>query len=95
MTELSLTARFYCGLVSVEGKDPVYVFNGFFMQMRSSYTKPGASITYLVVEWPEDDLKWKCFRDELLGTTDPHDAPPDSARGSILAKWRVRRKALL
>lgn len=26
---------FYCGLIEIEGKEPVYVFNGFFMSMRS------------------------------------------------------------
>ena len=24
---------FYCGLIEIEGKDPIYVFNGFFMQV--------------------------------------------------------------
>ena len=51
---------FYCGLIEVEGKEPVYVFNGFFMQMRTEFTKPGLSITYFVVEWdsasPDDHL---------------------------------------
>merc|ERR1711998_93660 len=26
---------FYCGLIELKGKQPVYVFNGFFMSMRS------------------------------------------------------------
>eukprot|EP01035_Chromulina_nebulosa_P003252 gene3252-4428_t len=38
---------FYCGLVP--GKTPIYVFNGFFMQMRSAFVKPGTSIHYYVV----------------------------------------------
>ena len=29
---------FYCGLIEVEGKEPIYVFNGFFMSMRSKFT---------------------------------------------------------
>ena len=37
---------FYCGLI--EG---LYVFNGFFMSMRSKFTAPGLSIHYYVVEW--------------------------------------------
>jgi hypothetical protein len=30
---------FYCGLLEVAGKDPIYVINGFFMTMRAEYTK--------------------------------------------------------
>merc|ERR550514_988234 len=29
---------FYCGLVEMAGKRPIYVFNGFFMSMRSDFT---------------------------------------------------------
>jgi len=28
---------FYCGLIEMEGKEPVYVFNGFFMSMRTNH----------------------------------------------------------
>lgn len=43
---------FYCGLVdSVAGKEPIYVFNGFFMAMRNKFTAPGLAIHYYVVEW--------------------------------------------
>ena len=31
---------FYCGLIEMEGKDPVYIFNGFFMSMRTKFTAP-------------------------------------------------------
>ena len=41
---------FYCGLVEVEGKDPVYIFNGFFMSMRSKFTVPSAEIYFFSVE---------------------------------------------
>ena len=79
---------FYCGLIEIEGKDPIYVFNGFFMQMRTEFTKPGLSITYFVVEWPEAGMPWADFRGKLLGPTDPADAPADSARGMVLAQWK-------
>ena len=26
---------FYCGLIEIDGKTPIYVFNGFFMSMRA------------------------------------------------------------
>eukprot|EP01041_Mallomonas_annulata_P010508 gene10510-21916_t len=79
---------FYCGLIdTVPGKAPIYVFNGFFMSMRSKFVTPGTSIHYYVVEWNKDDLSWSDFRGKVLGPTDPADAPVDSLRGQVLAKW--------
>merc|ERR1711998_629379 len=65
---------FYCGLIEIEGKDPIYIFNGFFMSMRSKFTKPGLSIYYYVVEWDTDKLAWGDFRGKVLGPTDPVEA---------------------
>eukprot|EP00440_Ansanella_granifera_P012753 gb/GFBE01013854.1/.p1 GENE.gb/GFBE01013854.1/~~gb/GFBE01013854.1/.p1 ORF type:complete len:321 (+),score=123.31 gb/GFBE01013854.1/:1-963(+) len=78
---------FYCGLVEIEGKEPVYIFNGFFMSMRSKFTKPGTEIYYYSVEWDPKTLSWADFRGKVLGPTDPADAPAESLRGQILAKW--------
>eukprot|EP00931_Biecheleriopsis_adriatica_P072216 TRINITY_DN4628_c0_g1_i1.p1 TRINITY_DN4628_c0_g1~~TRINITY_DN4628_c0_g1_i1.p1 ORF type:complete len:332 (-),score=103.81 TRINITY_DN4628_c0_g1_i1:60-1055(-) len=79
---------FYCGLVEMPGKKPIYVFNGFFMSMRSAFTAPGRSIHYYTVEWDEKDLSWEDFRGKVLGPTDPKDAPKDSLRGKILSDWQ-------
>jgi hypothetical protein len=78
---------FYCGLVELAGKDPIYVFNGFFMEMRAKYTTPGLSIHYYSVEWDADTLSWADFRGSVLGPTDPAEGPRDSARGQIYEKW--------
>merc|ERR1719324_264022 len=75
---------FYCGLVEVEGKDPLYIFNGFFMSMRAKFTSPGSEIYYYSVEWDPADLSWADFRGKVLGPTDPAEAPKDSLRGQIL-----------
>jgi len=84
---------FYCGLVHVEGKDPLYVFNAFFMSMRSKFVGEANSIYYYSVEWDPATLSWADFRGNLLGPTDPNEAPVDSIRGTILAKWEeVRRR---
>lgn len=53
---------FYCGSIEVEGKPKIYVFNGFFMSMRSKFVAPGTSIHYYVVEWDPKDLSWSDFR---------------------------------
>eukprot|EP00746_Dinoflagellata_sp_MGD_P140364 gnl/MRDRNA2_/MRDRNA2_73621_c0_seq2.p1 gnl/MRDRNA2_/MRDRNA2_73621_c0~~gnl/MRDRNA2_/MRDRNA2_73621_c0_seq2.p1 ORF type:complete len:328 (+),score=90.47 gnl/MRDRNA2_/MRDRNA2_73621_c0_seq2:96-1079(+) len=79
---------FYCGLVEVEGKEPVYVFNGFFMSMRSKFTAPGTEIYWYSVEWDSAALSWADFRGQVLGPTDPTEAPKDSLRGQILAQWK-------
>merc|ERR1711998_803019 len=72
----------------VDGKEPVYVFNGFFMSMRSKFTKPGTEIYWYSVEWDSASLSWTDFRSKVLGPTDPAEAPKDSLRGQILAKWK-------
>lgn len=79
---------FYCGRVEVEGKDPLYIFNGFFMSMRSKFTVPGTKIHYFVVEFEKADLAWEDFRGKVLGPTDPATAPADSLRGMLLANWQ-------
>lgn len=78
---------FYCGLIEMEGKDPVYIFNGFFMSMRTKFTAPGLSIYYYAVEWDAAALSWEDFRGKVLGPTDPAEAPADSLRGIVMADW--------
>jgi nucleoside diphosphate kinase len=80
---------FYGGLIdTIPGKTPIYVFNGFFMSMRSKFVAPGTSIHYYVVEWPQASMAWSDFRGKFLGPTDPATAPVDSLRGQILARWQ-------
>jgi len=86
---VKLGGGFYCGLVEMPGQTPLYVFNGFFMSMRSGFTKPGLSIHWYTVEWDEKTLSWEDFRGKLLGPTDPKDAPADSLRGKVLADWKA------
>lgn len=80
---------FYCGIIEnvPAGKKPIYVFNGFFMEMRSKFVQPGTSIHYYVVDFPASKLHWSDFRGKVLGPTDPKDAPADSIRGKILSDW--------
>jgi len=75
---------FYCG--KIEG---LYVFNGFFMSMRAKFVTPGTSIHYYVVEWDAASLPWADFRGQLLGPTDPSQAPAESLRGIIYKAWQT------
>ena len=86
---VKLGGGFYCGLVEVAGKTPLYVFNGFFMEMRSKFTDPSVSLHYYVVEWNAGQLAWADFRGQLLGPTDPATAPAGSLRGKINADWQA------
>jgi len=79
---------FYCGLLQVEGKPPLYSLNAFFMSMRSKFTKPDVKIQYFVVQFDASKLTWADFRAKVLGPTDPATAPADSLRGQINAKWK-------
>ena len=58
---------FYCGLVSVKGQPGLYVFNAFFMTMRSKFVGKGTSIHCYTVEWDPSKLSWDAFRNQLLG----------------------------
>jgi len=79
---------FYCGKIdTIPGKEPMYVFNGFFMTMRQGFVDPKASIYYYVVEWKQNRLSWEDFRGAVLGPTDPATAPADSLRGMFMKNW--------
>lgn len=78
---------FYCGLVSMKG-EALYVFNAFFMAMRSKFVLPGTSIYCFEVEWSPKKLSWEDFRGSLLGPTDPSEAPAGSLRRIILEKYK-------
>lgn len=79
---------FYCGLVKVDGKEPLYVFNAFFMSMRSKFVGESASIHCFEVEWNSSALSWSDFRNKLLGPTDPADGPATSIRRTILETYK-------
>jgi nucleoside diphosphate kinase len=78
---------FYCGELPC-GDDKIYVFNAFFMSMRSKFVAEGTSIYYYIVEWDSKTLSWEDFRGEVLGPTDPSTAPAESCRGKIMAEWK-------
>jgi hypothetical protein len=80
---------FYCGLVSVKDQSPLYVFNAFFMVMRSKFVGEDMSIHCYEVQWDPKKLSWASFRGELLGPTDPKDGPEGSIRKAILDKYVV------
>ncbi|KAG7353607.1 nucleoside diphosphate kinase [Nitzschia inconspicua] len=80
---------FYCAKVSVKKQQPtLYVFNAFFMAMRSKFVGPDKEIRCYVVEWDPDELSWAAFRQNILGPTDPADAPPQSIRRTILDQYQ-------
>ncbi|CAE7831086.1 unnamed protein product [Symbiodinium microadriaticum] len=58
------------------------------MNMRSKFVRPGSSIHYYVVEFDSSLLSWSDFRGNVLGPTDPTEAPADSIRGTILSQWQ-------
>jgi hypothetical protein len=86
--KVKLGGGFYCGELPVEGKDSIFVFNAFFMSMRSKFVAPGTSIHYYVVEFEPELLSWADFRGKVLGPTDPKAAPSDALRGQLLARWQ-------
>lgn len=78
---------FYCGVIETADKPKIYVFNAFFMSMRSKFVTPGTSIHYYVVEFSPKSLPWAEFRGSVLGPTDPSAAPAGSLRNLMLQSW--------
>jgi len=85
---VKLGGGFYCAKLEPKDKGTFYVFNGFFMSMRSKFVAEDAAIYYYIVQWESESISWSDFRGKVLGPTDPSEAPADSLRGSILAKWK-------
>ena len=80
---------FYCGLVEVAGKEPVYISNVFFTSMRSKFTQPDTQIYYYSPEWDLRALSWADFRGKVLGPTTPAEVP----EGHEIAKVAVAAAA--
>lgn len=78
---------FYCGLVSMKGIK-LYVFNAFFMSMRSKFVGKDTSIHCFVVEFSPKKLSWEAFRNNVLGPTDPAEGPAGSLRKMILDDYK-------
>jgi hypothetical protein len=72
----------------MKGKPDLYVFNAFFMTMRSKFVEPGTSIHCYEVQWSPSKLSWDAFRNQVLGPTDPADGPVGSLRKTILEQWK-------
>ena len=79
---------FYCGELEAAGRKKIYVFSGFFMDMRNAFTALGLKIHYFDVEWNAETMPWAQFRGDLLGPTDPKTAPAASLRGQFLTNWK-------
>lgn len=79
---------FYCGEIEANGKS-LYVFNPFFMAMRSKFTAESASIRWFDVEFDVDKLSWADFRGKVLGPTDPAKAPDGSLRKTIFDTYEA------
>ena len=80
---------FYCAeMLKEDGSSPIYVFNAFFMSMRSQFVEKGKQIKWFVVEFDDETLKWEDFRAKVLGPTDPKKAPETSLRGILFKNWK-------
>merc|ERR1712028_115148 len=45
-------------------------------------------IYYFSVQWDPASMSWSHFRNQLLGPTDPAEAPKDSIRGHIFSNYQ-------
>merc|ERR1712086_209902 len=59
------------------------------MAMRNGFVGPSNKIYYYSIEWDSKDMSWEHFRGQLLGPTNPADAPAGSVRGAIFKDWKA------
>lgn len=79
---------FYCGRVTWNDMS-LYVFNAFFLQMRSKFVEKNKSIHYFEIQWDPTAMSWKQFRSTFLGPTDPSEATKGSLRRAILDDYKT------
>eukprot|EP01043_Picozoa_sp_COSAG02_P064454 COSAG02_NODE_9430_length_2219_cov_1.651887_1_plen_136_part_10 len=58
------------------------------LPLLDCYVNCSAKLFYYCVEWDDSTCSWNNFRSSVLGPTDPADAPVDSLRGLIAARWK-------
>lgn len=56
----------YCANLLIHGKN-VYVVNGFYMAMRSSYLENNVAVYVFLIEWDPHVISWKSLRSKLTG----------------------------
>ena len=66
------------------GGASLIVINGFHPAQLAHYTAPRSRVVALEIGWA--DRSWRSFRTDVVGTTRPEEAEPNSVRGMLLAK---------
>lgn len=64
-----------------------FVINGFAPHWREAFLSSGASLKWFAVEFSPAQVSWRRFREELLGATNPGEAPTKSIRGQFYQHW--------
>jgi hypothetical protein len=77
-----LASGTYCAPVRVFD-DTVYLLNGFHPYQIEHFTQEGASILVLTVQ---TDAEWDALRGDMIGATDPQEAPEGSIRRTLLER---------
>jgi len=85
---VKLGGGFYCAKFAVGEHEPLYIFNAFYMSMRGQFVGPENQIYYFSVQWDPAHMSWSHFRNQLLGPTDPADAPATSIRGHFYSNYQ-------
>lgn len=71
--------------VSLFKKQNSFVLNGFYTSNRDMFTADSAAIRWSIIEFDQEDLDWKDFRNNIIGTTNASKALPSSIRGFLCA----------
>lgn len=72
--------------------DDLFVVNGFYADMVSTWKQSSSRVLFYLVTWKEDNLSWADFRGKIIGSTDPEKAEASSIRGTLLHEYDSRFK---
>ena len=72
--------------------EDMFVVNGFYGDMVSSWKQSSSKVLFYLVQWKEQDLSWADFRGKIVGSTDPEKAESTSIRGTLLREFETKFK---
>ncbi|MDF7806107.1 hypothetical protein P4E94_01575 [Pontiellaceae bacterium B12219] len=82
------TAKLQDGVIMGYLEDvDAYCINAFYPSMEANFYHPDTRIAYYVVEFDPQQVSWKKFRKEVLGSTNSSNALPESFRGQLYSEY--------
>lgn len=84
---LRLGVGFHLAPIEMEGKDPIYVINGFYMTMKKRFLIPGTCMYYFNLKWAPSRRTFSNVHQTLLGPSASRELVLGSLREKVCEQW--------